>query len=93
MSEYVTVEVRPTNAPDVLEIVTNQTLTADEREVYDTREAGDEGSTLAQTLFGAVDDIAALTITPHTLIVQRAPDAVWEALVDDIRDVLRDFFL
>ncbi len=91
MSEYVTVESRPTDNPDVLEIVTNQPLTEDE-EVYDTAAAGDEGSPLAQTLFG-VDGIRALTITDSTLLVTRDPDAPWEAIVDEVRDALRDFFL
>ena len=93
MSEYVTVEVRPTPDPDTLEIVTNQTLTDDEREDYPDAAAGDEGSPLAQTLFAAVDGLAALTITAHSLFVRRAPDTTWEAIVDDVRDVLRDFFL
>jgi hypothetical protein len=92
MSEYVTVVSRPTDNPDVLEILTNQTLTEDETEVYDTPEAGDEGSPLAQTLFG-VDGIRALTITANTLLVTRDYDAPWEDIVDEIRDALRDFFL
>jgi hypothetical protein len=92
MSEYVTVESRPTDNPDVLEIVSNQTLTEDETEVYDTPEAGDEGSPLAQTLFG-VDGIRALTITESTLLITRDPDVPWEAIVDEVRDALRDFFL
>ncbi len=92
MSEYVTVEARPTEHPDVLEIVTNQTLTEDGEEVYDTPGAGDEGSPLAQTLFG-VDGIRALTITENTLVVTRDPDAPWEDIVDEVRDALRDFFL
>jgi hypothetical protein len=92
MSEYVTVEARPTNYADVLEIVTNQTLTEGEAEVYDTPEAGDEGSPLAQTLFGVVG-IRALTITETTLLITRDPDAPWEDIVDEVRDALRDFFL
>jgi hypothetical protein len=92
MSEYVTVESRPTDNPDVLEFVTNQTLTAAEAEVYDTPEAGDEGSPLAQTLFG-VDGIRALTITESTLLISRDPDVPWEDIVDEVRDALRDFFL
>jgi hypothetical protein len=92
MSEYVTVETRPTGDPDVLEIVTNQTLTEDQQEVYDTPGAGDEGSPLAQTLFG-VNGIRALTIAESTLVVTRDPDVPWEDIVDEVRDALRDFFL
>lgn len=93
MSEYVTVEVRPTADPDILELVTNQTLTDDEREDYPDAAAGDEGSPLAQALFTAVDGLAALTITAHSLRVRREPGFPWEAIVDDVRDALRDFFL
>lgn len=92
MSEYVTVESRPTDDPDVLEIATNQPLTEDEAEIYDSPEAGDEGSPLAQTLFG-VEGIWALTITPSSLLITRDPDAPWEDIVDEVRDALRDFFL
>lgn len=91
MSEYVTVESRPTDNPDVLEIVTNQTLAEDE-EIYNSPEAGDEGSPLAQTLFG-VEGIRALTITESTLRITRDPDVPWEDIVDEVRDALRDFFL
>ncbi|MGQ9889001.1 MAG: NifU N-terminal domain-containing protein [Aggregatilineales bacterium] len=93
MSEYVTVEVRPTSDPDTLELVTNQTLTDDEREVYPDAAAGSEGSPLAQALFTAVEGLAALTITRHSLLIRREPGFPWEAIVDDVRDALRDFFL
>lgn len=93
MSEYVTVEAESTPDPDVMHIITNQTLTTNEEEVYESPEAGDVGSTLAQTLFMGVDGIRALTIIDDTLIVTRTPDTPWEVLVDEVRDVLRDFFL
>jgi hypothetical protein len=28
-----------------------------------------------------------------TLIITRDPDVPWEALIDEVRDALRDFFL
>lgn len=93
MSEYVTVETEPTDNPDVLEIITNQTLTRAEREVYASVEAGDEGSPIAQMLFDGVPGIRALTITTSTLLVTRDPDYTWEEIVDEVRDALRDFFL
>ena len=93
MSEYVTVESFPTNDPDVMDIVINQTLTEDEREVYRNPEEGDVGSTIAQMLFSGVEGIVALTITPDTLSITRDPDFPWEAIIDDVRDALRDFFL
>ncbi len=92
MSEYVTVETRPTASPEILEIVTNQTLTTGE-EIYHSYDEGDEGSPVAQMLFNGVAGIAVLRITPHSLFVTREADTPWEAVVDDVRDALRDFFL
>lgn len=93
MSEYVTVEARPTDDPNTLEITTNQRLTTAEREVYVSYEEGDEGSPIAQMLFNGMDGITALVITEHTLLITRDSDVPWEQLADDVRDALRDFFL
>lgn len=93
MSEYVTVETRAAGSPDVIEIITNQTLTEADEEIYRSFEEGDQGSPLAQMLFNGVDGIEALTITRHILTITRRPDVPWETLVDDVRDALRDFFL
>ena len=93
MSEYVTVEAQATDDPDVLELVTNQTLAPDGDEVYDDFEAGDEVTPIAQMLFDGIRGIRALTITEHTLLITRDPDIPWEEIVDEVRDALRDFFL
>jgi hypothetical protein len=93
MSEYVTVETEATDDPDVLEIITNQTLTLEDEEIYADPEEGEEGSPIAQMLFLGVDGIRALTITENTLTITRDPDVPWEAIVDEVRDALRDFFL
>jgi hypothetical protein len=93
MSEYVTVEFQATDNPDVLELITNQTLTTEDEEVYDNFEAGDEGSPIAQMLFDGIRGIRSMTITEHTLVINRDPDIPWEEIVDEVRDALRDFFL
>lgn len=93
MSEYVTVETRPTDQPDTLEILTNQTLTTLEQETYHSFAEGDEGSPIAQMLFNGIDGIRALVITPNNLLITRDPAVSWEQIVDDVRDALRDFFL
>jgi len=93
MSEYVTVEVQTNDHPDVLELVTNQTLTAEDEEVYNNFEEGDEGTPIAQMLFNGVRGILALTLTEHTLLITRDPAVPWEDIVDEVRDALRDFFL
>lgn len=93
MSEYVTVETRSTDNPDLLEIITNMTLTPDSEEIYNTFEEGDEGSPIAQMLFNGVRGILALAITPHTLLITRDSEVPWEEIADEVRDALRDFFL
>jgi hypothetical protein len=93
MSEYVTVETETTGIPDEIEIITNQTLTRLGQESYASDDDGSEGSPLAQTLFHAVAGIMALTVTEHSLFIRRDPAYTWEEIVDDVRDVLRDFFL
>lgn len=93
MSEYVTVETQATDDPDVLEIITNQQIAVDEDEIYDSFEAGDEGSPIAQMLFNGVRGLRALTISGSRLLLTRDPDVPWEEIVDEVRDALRDFFL
>lgn len=93
MSEYVTVEIEPTGDLDVIELVTNQTLTRTGPEVYADYDAGSVGSPIAQMLFEGVPGIRALTITTDSLLITRDPDFTWEEIVDDVRDALRDFFL
>ncbi|MCB9450641.1 MAG: NifU N-terminal domain-containing protein [Anaerolineaceae bacterium] len=93
MSEYITVETRPTEDANILEITTNQPLTDEHAEVYRSFEEGDVGSPIAQMLFNGVAGIQAMTITEHTLLITRESDTPWEAIVDEVRDALRDFFL
>lgn len=93
MSEYVTVETFATDDPDVLELVTNMTLTAEGEEHYANFDEGDEGTPIAQMLFNGVRGLRALIITEHALRITRDPDVTWEELVDEVRDALRDFFL
>lgn len=93
MSEYVTVETRPTDDPDVLDLITNQFIALEGDEVYQNFEAGDEGSPIAQMLFNGVRGLRALTISGSTLRLTRDPEVPWEEIVDEVRDALRDFFL
>jgi scaffold Nfu/NifU family protein len=93
MSEYVTVETRVTDDPNILEILTNQRLTTSEDEVYQDFEEGDEGSPIAQMLFNGVRGICGLTISGTALVITRDPEVPWEEIADEVRDALRDFFL
>jgi hypothetical protein len=93
MSEYVTVEVEYSADPYVAELWINQTLTEGAVERYPNPQEGDLGSPIAQLLFSAVDGIQALTIEPDRLTIKRASDQPWEAIIDETRDALRDWFL
>lgn len=94
MTEYLTFEDETTDHPDVRLLITNQQLTRSvDGEHYPSRVAGDAGSPLAQTLFHAVDGLHALSIQEDTLVITRESGLPWEVLLDEIRDVLRDFYL
>lgn len=93
MSEYVTIEVEFGDAPDIADLYVNQTLTEDAEERYANPAEGDLGSPIAQTLFAAVAGLRALTISPDCLTLEREPGYEWEAIIDEVRDVLRDWYL
>lgn len=93
MSEYVTVEVEYSADPNVAELYINQTLTESRAERYTNPGEGDLGTPIAQLLFNAVDGIQALMIEQDRLTITRAPDHPWEAIIDETRDALRDWFL
>lgn len=92
MSEYIRIDSQPTDDPDVLRLLTNLRL-SEAQEIYPDRAAGDEGSPIAQALFQAAPGLRALTLHGQALLLTREADAVWETLIDDVRDALRDFFL
>lgn len=93
MSEYVVVESESTDHPDIIDLYVNQILTHEKREHYPSVADGEEGSPIAQMLFGAVDGIISLEIYPDYLSIRRESSVSWEQLIDEIRDALRDFFL
>ena len=93
MSEYVTIESEPTDDPNIMELYINQSLTHETEEVYPSIEEGEVGSPIAQMLFQGVEGIQSLHITEDCLIITRKSDTPWEAIIDEVRDALRDFFL
>jgi len=94
MSEYVKFEIEPTDDPNAMLIITNQILTHNpDGEYYPTAEAGEEGSPIAQALCFGVAGIKSLTLVDNMLTITREEDAIWDILLDDIRNTLRDFFL
>ncbi len=93
MTEYIKITTEPTDDPDQMWLYTNLALNPDgETEQYITPQAGDVGSPLAQSLFAA-PGLYALTIEEKDMLVTREPDVPWPDLVEDLSDILRDFFL
>jgi len=93
MSEYITIEPEYDDSDlNLVTLSTNLPLAMERAEHYANREEGDEGSPLAQTLFG-IEGLAALDIDGHTLTVRRDPDVEWPALIDEISAALKDFYL
>ena len=92
MSEYISVDVEYSDDPDLVRIMTNLRLAPAGAESYPNRDEGDVGSPLAQTLFG-IDGLEALDIEGGNLTVRRNPDTEWYALIDEITEALKDFFL
>lgn len=93
MSEYVTVEVEIGDDLAIADLYVNQLLTDQKEERYENSIDGDNGSPIAQMLFAAVDGIQALVIRQDCLTIRRLPNVPWEAIIDDVRDALRDWFL
>ncbi len=62
-----------------------------DQEVYDTREAGESGSELAQFILERSNAIQALTINPDSLIVTYREGAVENQVVNRVKEVLDDF--
>ncbi len=92
MSEYIKVQVEYTDDPNQIRLVTNLNLAPEGPESYADPGEGDEGSPLAQTLFG-IGGVAALDVEDRILTVRREPGVEWPPLIDDITGALKDFFL
>lgn len=92
MSEYMEIETEIDDDNLTMHINTNLRLADGEAEEYDSLEALEEGSPVAQAL-AMIDGIAHLTIDGKNIVVEREPDAPWHSLVGDISAALKDFFL
>lgn len=92
MTEYITIDMEPTDEPNTILIQTNLTLAPEGIEVYPDRNNGEEGSPLAQAIFN-ISDIIALTIEGRTLVIEHTDQIEIFQLVDEIQAILVDFFL
>ncbi|QPC81267.1 ABC transporter permease [Phototrophicus methaneseepsis] len=64
----------------------------EEEESYNTREAGENGTELAQFLFERVTALEALTIYPDRLIATYRAGAVENQVVSRVEDALNDYY-
>lgn len=92
MSEYIEIETEPSDDDSLMYFYTNLTLTDQSEEFYDSTEAMEEGSPLANAL-AVVEGIETMHIEATDLTLKKHPDAEWHMIVNDITAVIKDFFL
>lgn len=92
MSEYIEFSTEEGDDSDSLYILTNLPLTDGRIEEYDSQEAMELGSPVAQAL-SAVAGLHFIRLDHGDIYVRREPDLDWYAIVEDIMAVLKDFFL
>ena len=92
LSEYIELTPEEQDDPTQLIIYANIRLTADGTEQYDSADAMEEGSPLAQAL-SFVGGITKLRIEEHELHLTRNLDYEWFSIVEDVRSLIIDFFL
>jgi hypothetical protein len=92
MSEYIEIETEIDDDDLTMRLNTNLKLAEEGAEIYDSPEAMEEGSPVAQAL-APIDGLRRLTIEGRHLVVIRDADAPWHNIVSDISAALKDFFL
>ena len=92
MSEYIDIETELSDDEQVLNVYTNLRLNEGEAEQYDSIEALEEGSPVAQAL-SVIEGITYLQIQGSDITVHRDDDAAWHVIISDISAALKDFFL
>ncbi len=91
MSEYIEIETELSDDGEELYVYTNLSLSEGE-ERYASIAEMEDGSPIAQALTGC-DGIAALEIDGREMTIWRTEEAAWHAIVGDLSDMLKDFFL
>lgn len=92
MSEYIEIETELSDDSDEMYFYTNLTLAAGELETYESPEAMEEGSPVAQAL-ALLEGIARLQIEGSEMTLTRDPEFPWHIIVADVSAALKDFFL
>lgn len=92
MSEYIEIETESTDNPHRMQFHTNVLLTDAGAEDYDSLQAMEEGTPVAQAL-SFVEGIRGLRMEGKSMLVTRDPDTPWHIIVADVSAAIRDFFL
>ncbi len=92
MSEYIEIEAEMSDDPAVITFYTNLTLAEEGVEEYDSTEAMEEGSPVAQAL-AYVEGIRRLRLDGREMTVTRDLDAPQHIIVAEVSAALKDFFL
>ncbi len=92
MSEYIDIETEINDEDHTISFFTNLKLSEEGTESYDSNEAMEEGSPMAQAL-SVIEGILFLQIDRNDLMIIRDPQVGWHSLVADVSAVLKDFFL
>ncbi|MDX1688722.1 MAG: hypothetical protein R3248_12120 [Candidatus Promineifilaceae bacterium] len=92
MSEYIEIEAEMSDDPAVIIFYTNLTLAEEGVEEYDSVEAMEEGSPVAQAL-AYVEGICHLRLDDREMTVTRDLEAPQHIIVAEVSAALKDFFL
>ena len=92
MSEYIEIESDSTEDPRVMIVHTNLALATGSPERYESVEAMEEGSAVAQVL-ASIEGIVRMHIETHDLVVEVDAETPWHLVEAEIAAALKDFFL
>jgi len=92
MSEYIEIESESTDDPSAMIIRTNLLLADSEPEHYDSVEAMEEGSAVAQAL-ASIDGIIGMRIESHDLVLRLDLSTPWHIVEAELAAALKEFFL
>jgi len=92
MSEYIKIEAETDDDESIMYVYTNQKLAEGTAEKYESVEAMEEGSPIAQAL-SLIQGIISLRIEAGDLAITRDPGSPWHSIEGDVSAVLKEFFL
>jgi Mg2+/citrate symporter len=92
MSEYIEIETEMSDDGATMYFHTNLQLAQEGVEEYESAEAMEVGSPVAQML-SPIEGIVYLRLEGKDMTVTRDPEAAWHIIVADVSAALEDFFL